>query len=68
MVTAGEEWAEHLRSEGFQVVDRSGENSGLHVIVVTPTGLDGGADKRREGVAWALSPDEVELPGDASAP
>lgn len=66
--TAGEEWAAHLRSEGFQVVDRSGENSGLHVIVVTPNGLDGGADKRREGVAWALSPEEMELPVDNSAP
>jgi gamma-glutamyltranspeptidase/glutathione hydrolase len=66
--TAGEEWAAHLRNEGFEVVDRSGENSGLHVIVVTPNGLDGGADKRREGVAWALSPEEMELPGEDSAP
>ena len=62
--TAGEEWADHLRSEGFEVVERSGENSGLHVIVVTPTGLDGGADKRREGVAWALSLEEVDLPAE----
>ena len=56
----GQEWAEHLRREGFTVTERAGENSGLNVIVVTENGLDGGSDKRREGVAWALAPEEAD--------
>lgn len=47
----GPEAAENLRNMGYDVVEREGENSGLHVIVVREDGLEGGADPRREGVA-----------------
>ena len=42
--------AEALRKLGHEVRIRT-LTSGLHGIRVTPDGLDGGADKRREGVA-----------------
>jgi len=50
----GPEAAETLRNMGYNVEERTGENSGLHVIVVRDTGLEGAADPRREGVAKAL--------------
>ncbi len=50
----GPEAAEALREMGYNVEEREGENSGLHVIVVREDGLDGGADPRRDGVARAL--------------
>ncbi|MCR9079374.1 MAG: gamma-glutamyltransferase family protein [Hyphomonadaceae bacterium] len=53
-VPGGQEIADELNSLGYNVQERRGENSGLHVIVVTEDGLDGGADPRREGVALAL--------------
>ena len=45
----GAELAGALEAEGFNVQAREGENSGLHVIVVTEAGLEGAADPRREG-------------------
>ncbi|MEM1149800.1 MAG: gamma-glutamyltransferase [Pseudomonadota bacterium] len=51
----GEAWAGVLREMGYEVEERSGENSGLHVIVVRENGLEGAADPRREGVAKSLS-------------
>lgn len=60
--TAAEELADALTAKGFEVKLR-GLNSGLHVIAVTPdggdgkdlngveSGLEGGADPRREGLA-----------------
>ena len=42
--------AADLASRGYNVQERDGENSGLHIIVVNPDGLDGAADKRREGI------------------
>jgi gamma-glutamyltranspeptidase/glutathione hydrolase len=42
--------ADELASRGYDVQQRDGENSGLHVIVVRPERLDGAADKRRKGV------------------
>ncbi len=50
----GQEVADELKALGYNVEERRGENSGLHVILVTEDGLLGGADPRREGVAKAL--------------
>ena len=47
----GQELADQLKALGYDVAERRGENSGLHVIVVREDGLDGGADPRREGAA-----------------
>lgn len=52
-VPQGPESSALLREAGYDVQDREGENSGLHVIVVREDGLEGGADPRREGVAVA---------------
>lgn len=53
-VENGQAWADTLSEMGYKVEERTGENSGLHVIVVREDGLEGGADPRREGVARAL--------------
>ena len=53
-VAGGEQRAEHLESLGYPVQAREGENSGLHVIVVTEDGLRGAADPRREGTVIAV--------------
>lgn len=53
-IEGGPEAAEALREMGYRVEERTGENSGLHLIVVRDTGLDGGADPRREGVALPI--------------
>ncbi|MEM9054969.1 MAG: hypothetical protein AAGB16_06555, partial [Pseudomonadota bacterium] len=50
----GPETAQALRDMGYIVEEREGENSGLHVILVTEDGLEGAADPRREGVALKL--------------
>jgi gamma-glutamyltranspeptidase/glutathione hydrolase len=52
--SAGEVLANDLKSRGYIVQERDGENSGLHVIVVRSDGLEGAADKRREGVVIAV--------------
>lgn len=54
-VPGGPEAAEALRALGYTVEERTGENSGLHLIVVREAGLEGGADPRREGVALPLN-------------
>jgi gamma-glutamyltranspeptidase / glutathione hydrolase len=48
--TEAEGWKAALEAKGHEVklID---QNSGIHAIVVTPAGLVGGADSRREGVA-----------------
>ena len=49
----GQAIADDLKARGYHVMEREGENSGLHVIVGPPAGrrggLEGAADFRREG-------------------
>jgi gamma-glutamyltranspeptidase / glutathione hydrolase len=48
--TSAEDMAKDLEALGYEV--KIGElNSGLHGVAITPQGLEGGADPRREGVA-----------------
>lgn len=51
---AGRTMAAELQEQGYLVEEREGENSGLHVIVVRPDGLEGAADMRREGIVQQL--------------
>jgi len=53
----GQEIANDLKERGYKVQEREGENSGLHVIVVTETGLEGAADPRREGLVGSTASD-----------
>ncbi|MDX1498848.1 MAG: gamma-glutamyltransferase family protein [Woeseiaceae bacterium] len=46
----GQAIADDLSRLGYNVREREGENSGLHVVVVGEDGLDGAADRRREGI------------------
>jgi len=48
------ELAAHLTEQGYSVRKPRNENSGIHMIVVRPDGLEGAADKRREGTVSAL--------------
>ncbi len=48
--TVGEQLAAYLAGEGYPVQKPKNETSGIHMIVVRDDGLEGGADKRREGV------------------
>ncbi|MBA1155927.1 gamma-glutamyltransferase [Microvirga mediterraneensis] len=48
--TEAEGWKAALEAKGHEV-KLIAQNSGIHAIVVTPNGLVGGADSRREGVA-----------------
>ena len=45
----GQELSNSLTAAGYKVEEVDGENSGLHVILVTEDGLIGAADPRREG-------------------
>jgi gamma-glutamyltranspeptidase/glutathione hydrolase len=49
-LSEAERWAAPLAAMGHEI-KVTDMTSGLHAIVVTPTGLVGGADSRREGVA-----------------
>ena len=46
--------AANLAKQGYNVVENLSENSGIHLIIVTPNGLDGAADKRREGMVKSI--------------
>ncbi len=48
-VEPGQSIADDLKSRGYNVQERQGENSGLHVIVVGDDQLEGAAYPRREG-------------------
>ena len=48
------EVAAGLRARGWTLQENATEESGLHAILVTPQGLVGGADPRREGQARGL--------------
>ena len=48
-VGEGQKLADMLNNRGYPVSERDGENSGIHIIVVRPEGLQGAADMRREG-------------------
>ncbi len=54
-VEPGQAIADDLKERGYNVQEREGENSGLHIIVVNEDGLDGAADKRREGVVRSIA-------------
>ena len=53
-VAGGAPLAALLQDLGYPVEERQGENSGLHVILVTEAGLQGSADPRREGRVIAV--------------
>ena len=55
-VPKGQEWADTLSAMGYEVQEREGENSGLNTILVRDDGLEGGSDRRREGVARGFRP------------
>ena len=55
-VEPGQEIADDLSDRGYNVQERDGENSGLHIIVVNEDGLDGAADPRREGIVLTTAP------------
>lgn len=42
-----------LKARGIEVRAGSGEDSGLHGVILRPGGFEGGADSRRDGVARA---------------
>ena len=46
--------AANLAKRGYNVIENLSENSGIHLIIVTPNGLDGAADKRREGLVRSI--------------
>jgi len=54
-VEPGQSIADDLAARGYKVLERDGENSGLHIIVVRPDELDGAADKRREGIVRTIT-------------
>lgn len=50
----GMQIAADLTERGYNVQARAGENSGIHIIVVGEDGLEGAADRRREGRVQAV--------------
>jgi gamma-glutamyltranspeptidase / glutathione hydrolase len=54
--SGGASLVEAMTARGYRVTPSSGENSGLHLIVVRPDGLEGAADSRRPGAVGRLPP------------
>ena len=52
----GQEVVDDLTARGYTVQQGRGENSGLHVIVVRPEGMDGAVDSRRHGTVETIPP------------
>ncbi|MBT8099254.1 MAG: gamma-glutamyltransferase family protein [Gammaproteobacteria bacterium] len=52
----GQAIADDLIERGYNVQPGRGENSGLHIIVVGPSGLSGSADSRRHGTVESIPP------------
>ncbi len=50
----GKQIATMLKEKGYDVQEREGQNSGIHLIVVREDGLEGAADKRREGTVRVI--------------
>ena len=46
--------AKDLIQKGYIVKETTGEHSGIHLIVVRENGLEGAADKRREGIVLSI--------------
>ena len=46
--------AKDLMQKGYIVKETTGEHSGIHLIVVRANGLEGAADKRREGIVHSI--------------
>jgi len=57
-VAPGADVAAHLEAAGYNVEEREGENSGLHVILVQDDGMIGAADPRREGTVLTTTPQD----------
>lgn len=53
-VEPGPAIAAELKEAGYDVQERQGENSGISLIYVGEQGLEGAADKRREGTVKAV--------------
>lgn len=52
----GQEISDDLSARGYDVEEGRGENSGLHIIIVGPDGMDGAADSRRHGTVRVVAP------------
>ena len=56
-VPDGQAAADALKNAGYEVREREGENSGIHIIVAREDHYEGAADKRREGQAIEIEVD-----------
>lgn len=56
-VDPGQAIADDLKARGYNVQERDGENSGLHIIIVRDDVLEGAADPRREGTVETFKPE-----------